>query len=123
MKSHFVWGMAAAFVGAVVAFVIVWSVFATVVLTGEPTEKADDTFYDRGLGNMMRLAGLPDEEIKYLMSLPTSPEVDLDSIALQDTTRWFFVSPELDVGIVFEINGQCKVPGFKVYDLRGRKGK
>ena len=90
---------------------------------GEPTQKADDTFYDRGLANMMRLAELSDEEIKYLMSLPTSPEVDLDSIKFQDTTRWFFVSPELDVGIVFEINGQCRVPGYKVYDLRGRKGK
>ena len=104
-------------------FLLIILVIGVVIYSGEPTQKADDTFYDRGLANMMRLAGLPDDEIEYLMSLPTSPEVDLDSIALQDTTSWFFVSPELDVGIVFEINGQCEVPGFKVYDLRGRKDK
>lgn len=94
-----------------------------IVTAGEPTQKADDTFYDRGLANMMRLAGLPDKEIKYLMSLPTAPEVDLDDLSVQDTTCWFFVSPDLTVGIIFELNGQCKVPGLKVYDLRGKKGK
>lgn len=104
-------------------FLVVIVICGFLVYSGEPIKKADDTFYDKGLANMMRIAGLPDDEIEYLMALPTSPEVDLDSIMLQDTTRWFFVSPELDVGIVFEINGQCRVPGFKVYDLRGRKDK
>ena len=106
-----------------IALIVLMGAGSFLIYGGEPIQKADDTFYDKGLANMMRIAGLPDDEIEYLMALPTSPEVDLDSAALQDTTRWFFVSPELDVGIVFEINGQCKVPGFKVYDLRDRKGK
>lgn len=111
-----VYNYAAPMIFTIAMIVIIMAGF--LAYSGEPIQKADDTFYDRGLANMMRLAGVPNKEIKYLLSLPTAPEVNLDDLMLQDTTRWFFVNPELTVGIVFELNGQCEIPGLKVYDLR-----
>jgi hypothetical protein len=85
---------------------------------GEPVQKADDVLYDRALRNRMRMADVPVDEINYLMSLPTAPEVDLDDFSLVDSTQWFFVAPDYSIGIVFMAVGECVVRAEVVFNGR-----
>ena len=116
--------------GGIVTVFIMLGIAAIIVLAGEPVQKADDTFYDRALVNWMIALGVPKAEAKEIIQLPTSPEIDLETLWPMDSTRWFFVTEGYQIGIIYQyvtFNGSlgercdsCALTREVIFDLRGK---
>ena len=120
MKKHFY------LIGSLVLLVVI----CVFIYATEPVQKADDTFYDRALVNWMIALGVPKAEAKEIIQLPTSPEIDLETLWPMDSTRWFFVTEGYQIGIIYQyvtFNGSsgercdsCALTREVIFDLRGK---
>lgn len=107
----------------VVLFIGIILLIVDGIFSSEPTKKAKDSWYDQSLYNIMVLLKIPEKEIDSLLSLPTSPEVNLDSMTIVKGTKWFFVDERITVGIVFTYIGDCPIKSEIIFDLRGSRYK
>lgn len=107
----------------IMVFAVTWAL--SVVVASEQQQKALDVDYHSGIVyNFLERTGLPDDTISYIMSLPSTPEIDLQTL-MPITKDYLFISDDFLLAVQFKVvrvdDNLYQVKHVVRYDMRRKK--